>query len=739
MHNTLKPYDFHGVEFQSPSADATEAVGHCPYCNHDRPKFYVNLETGQYHCKHCSERGNVYTFLTKHHQLLLERTTQDDWKDLADQRYGVPWTSLRDHGFAIDRALTTPRWIIPVRNTRGAVVNLRTYVPGKYVGGTSGLPLHIWRLEHYTGRGPIYLCEGEWDAIALERLRKKVQKPGTVLAVPGAGTFKQDWVPLFQDREVNICFDHDNPGEEGAARICSILQATARTIRIMQWPAELADGWDVRDMVHNELDKLHSDPADVWKNLHRLLQIPVHLLSSSSENPPDPESLDLPKRTSFSHVIKDYRSHYHMDSAMSDGLAIIFATILSIQLPGDPIWLFVVAPPGSGKTMLLSSLQLSPWTIFKSSLTPKSLISGFRTDEGDPSLIPRLSGKVLILKDYTEITAMGREAQEEIYGILRGAYDGHCEKTFGNGLTRTYPNCHFAMLAGVTDIIHGDDRASLGERFLKYQLVSSMEVDTTKHILAAISGMANQVEAERHLQRIAASFTNRYLEHQTIPQPEEWLLHKVVAIAQIISHLRATVTHVGRDELAYRPSPEVGTRLAKQLVKLGQCLALVYGKKSIDADCWRLMLRVALDTAKGWNMDVFHVLADAYDKGIPLLKEVITQRAKISRTTCDRRLDNMQLVGTVESVPMPKSPNTGAGRPAHGWKLSDHIGQLWQIVAAKPPRSTSTHDGQPDPLPDPEPQRPRDRRLHPKKSRRAPSADNPPAARKPRSNRRNAR
>lgn len=681
MHQTLKPYDYHGVEFASPSADDTEARGTCPFCLYERRVFHVNLSSGQFHCKHCSAAGNVYTFLAQYHQLHLERTTTDDWKSLSHHRSGIPWTLLRDHGFAICRRTATPQWLIPVLNTRAALVCLRAYAPGKYVANTAGLPLHLWRLDQLSGRGPVYLTEGEWDALALERLRKSARQPGSVLAVPGANTFKSEWCTMLQNRDVVICFDHDNAGEEGATRLCGLLQTHTKSIRLLRWPSELADGYDVRDFVHQGLDTEKSPAADVWKSLHHLLQIPAHLLASSSESPPDLSELQLPRRTAFSTVVKDYRSYFHLDGPMSDGLAIMFATVLSIQLPGDPIWLFIVAPPGSGKTMLLSSFQLSPWCVFKSSLTPKSLISGFRSDEGDPSLIPRLTKKVLVLKDYTEITAMCRDAQEEIYGIFRGAYDGFCEKTFGNGLTRSYPDCHFAFLAGVTEIIYGDDRASLGERFLKYQLVSSQEIDTTKHILAAISGMATQVEAEKKLQRIAASFLNRYLEHTELPQCEDWLLHKVIAISQVISYLRATVTRSGRDELAYRPSPEVGTRLAKQLVKLGQCLAVVYGKHSLDQACWKLMYRVALDTAKGWNLDVFQTLASAYPK--PLLREVIAQRSRMSATTANRRLENMQLVGTAEHVSLAA---TGQGRPAYGWKLTDSLATLWQTVIHKDPR-----------------------------------------------------
>ena len=54
--------------------------------------------------------------------------------------------------------------------------------------------------------------------------------------------------------------------------------------------------------------------------------------------------------------------------------------------------------------MLLQALAESENTVYQSSLGAKTLISGWKTpDDSDPSLLPRLIGKTLVLKDYTEL------------------------------------------------------------------------------------------------------------------------------------------------------------------------------------------------------------------------------------------------------------------------------------------------------------------------------------------------
>ena len=71
------------------------------------------------------------------------------------------------------------------------------------------------------------------------------------------------------------------------------------------------------------------------------------------------------------------------------------ATAISICLPGDPVWLFIIAPAGSSKTELLRSFTGN--LIFSlSTITPQTLISGLKGVK-DADLLPKLDGKVLII------------------------------------------------------------------------------------------------------------------------------------------------------------------------------------------------------------------------------------------------------------------------------------------------------------------------------------------------------
>ena len=108
----------------------------------------------------------------------------------------------------------------------------------------------------------------------------------------------------------------------------------------------------------------------------------------------------------------------------------MLATVVAHNYPGDPVWLFLVGAPGSAKTEIIRTLRTSK-TYSLSSLTQHTLISGLKTKGDDPSLLPKLDGKVLVIKDFTTVLSGRRDVRTEICGQLRDIYDGFCEKSFG--------------------------------------------------------------------------------------------------------------------------------------------------------------------------------------------------------------------------------------------------------------------------------------------------------------------
>lgn len=145
---------------------------------------------------------------------------------------------------------------------------------------------------------------------------------------------------------------------------------------------------------------------------------------------------------------------------------IIVAAALDQKYPGDPVWLFIVGPPGSLKTELIR--PYSPPDYYPiSTITAHTLITGLK-DETARDLLPELDSKVLIIKDFT--TTLTDEANlTQILSQFREAYDGYYEKGFGSRVGVKRYKANFGFITAVTPIIDSYTTVQnlLGERFLK--------------------------------------------------------------------------------------------------------------------------------------------------------------------------------------------------------------------------------------------------------------------------------
>ncbi|MCH6574633.1 MAG: DUF2877 domain-containing protein [Bacteroidetes bacterium] len=127
---------------------------------------------------------------------------------------------------------------------------------------------------------------------------------------------------------------------------------------------------------------------------------------------------------------------------------------------------------------------------------------------GDPSLIPKLNGKVLVIKDFTTILGMHQGSKEEIFSQLRDVYDGSFDKQYGNGIRMIYKS-KFGILAGVTPAIDGQAslHASMGERFLKFRTDKDLSpVSEEERILKAMSNINQETGMRRELQHASEAF-----------------------------------------------------------------------------------------------------------------------------------------------------------------------------------------------------------------------------------------
>lgn len=668
----LAVFERFGLAFEM---KARQAVADCPMCGKEG-HFFVDPKTGKYDCKVCMAKGNAYTFMTHHHQTLLKETKVEHYKQLSALRDNLPWQVFRDHQLAYDNV--NKEWVIPTSSTGTNITNLRIYDPNSEHGVISspGCSVTLYRGDKIAASGPIFVCEGEWDAMALDwALTKGWKAEGTysVVGVPGALIFKEDWLNLFKGREVYLLYDNDEPGRKGLEKAFTAVSSVTKNVKRLIWPEGLPEKYDIRDFITERM----RDPKKAVNDLMRMVS------TASIES-----KIVLPKITKFSKVVENFKQVLHMEQDQIDVLAVMMAVVASTIIPDDPLWVFVEGPPSSGKTeLMMAFLGMPEQVYFTSRFYAQQFVSGFSGGE-DCSLVKRILGKCLFIKDYTEMHTMEKADKNKVEGVLRGGYDGRIDAPFGNTAeTKTYEG-YFSIIAGVTQVIHNNTNSSLGERFLKINLLSA-EHDVFQHSMRALSNKDKKVEVQLNREEllrstVAGFFRYHPFDPNKLPVTTSTQQKMLCALAYIGGIVRTHVSYTKDNVLDSRPVVELPARLAAQLTKMARCLCWVFDKKTpTDPMIMKIIYKTAVHTVKSFRMDMLNVLMK-HPNGIT--RKDLAAKIGVSVTTIDKHIEDLCVISwvwdhktypVVESFSVPSS--SGGGQPTILYYPSPEFMNLWKM------------------------------------------------------------
>lgn len=214
--------------------------------------LYWNLVKNVAFCHHCHASLKPLEIIEDLFMRLEANIEDHHLAELAKNRL------LPVEAFADYRIVYRKGWFfIPVWDVNENFKSLRRYQPELGVRTCPGMTNELFGAERLGDaqrvNEPVYLCEGEWDAIALEWLRADTGQPGVVVGVPGASNFKREWSSWFKGRDVLLAFDHDAPGRDGMKRTAELLRHAARKIQMIQWEPDREIGFDIRDLITNHL------------------------------------------------------------------------------------------------------------------------------------------------------------------------------------------------------------------------------------------------------------------------------------------------------------------------------------------------------------------------------------------------------------------------------------------------------------------------------------------------------
>ena len=287
----------------------------CPFHEDKAPSLSVNTETGLYFCHACGEKGDAITFLQRKDGIdfkeALQKISTDegitDTKTPPNAVRKAPTPSPKKAAFLtvdqignLHRQLTKNEEALNLFMSKYGLdfLTIERYRIG-YQNERFVTPIEIapdkWTFKEHKGkqlRGPqvclypshvlkekdglpyIVISEGEFKALLLNQ-----NGFPAVSGTGGANTWKREWNALFTDQDVILAYDADEPGRQGAQRVAESLSGTAKSVKVVQWPAILDGSKDRKDVTDyfvtlkktkEDFKKLIDGAQDVGRQIKQL-------------------------------------------------------------------------------------------------------------------------------------------------------------------------------------------------------------------------------------------------------------------------------------------------------------------------------------------------------------------------------------------------------------------------------------------------------------------------------------
>ena len=631
-HPNLKAFRQHGFIAQRTSGDS-HVIGRCPFCEKEK-HFYINYEKKKWDCKGCGEEGGYQTFLRKIIKYSQENLSTKRVNILAERR-GLEVDTLYQHKIGYNPLNDT--YLIPIWDVnQEEIYDIKIYkkaTKGKYKNqykdlySTAGCKsaLYGWDdLEASKVCTDIWLVEGHWDKMAMWEILKQmdlIKKGHLPVGVPGADTFKIEWLGFFKGKNVHVIYDNDytkekedgtvliGAGFRGAHKVQVNLQGVASEVDFIHWPHYWEDGFDTSDYL---VKKKKGNHVRAFKGLKSMLKpepdIPDMPEGSKVEVPWEGDVKAAENMKPFTgkgllpeQVYVGYRKWLEMEDTSI--LDLTFGGIIANRLPGHPLWLMIVGPSSCGKSEIIMSLDKAPRIHPLSMLTTKTLISGSVGPGGsDPSLAARLGGQILAIKDLTELLSSVDKDREAIFSQLRNLWDGTAQKGWGTsgGLEKVY-NVKFGMICGVTEIIDTfmERQTALGERYVRAYMKTDRTLEGEQNILWKSYDNMSRKDKDKmkaELQGIATTC----LDHDFGTQPliSKVIVEKIMLLSQWVARMRGSVErNKYTQEITHQAQVEMPTRIFEALVKWAYGIAMFHRKSEVDDEIYSIIKGVAIASA----------------------------------------------------------------------------------------------------------------------------------------------
>lgn len=305
--------------------------------------------------------------------------------------------------------------------------------------------------------------------------------------------------------------------------------------------------------------------------------LPEHPPKSSIQNVVSIEhARRKPSAPLLSHCHETFR-RWLSDEYDATLVDIILSVAAANILQGRPVWLMIIAGPGTGKTESITCLESCNNTHMICTIdSTGSLLSATKTsersDEATGGILRMVGNKgMLLIKDFTTILSTNTNIRPQVLAALREVHDGRWVRNVGvdGGKTIEWQG-HLGIVAACTtawDTAHSVI-ATMGDRFIAVRLdCNSYEKRMAVGRQAMLNGGKEHV-MKSELRAAGKAVIDAVSSSQLLPDISVEMQEYLLKACNIASMARTPVESDLRGKTIYVHDSEAPTRLAKGLTQM---------------------------------------------------------------------------------------------------------------------------------------------------------------------------
>jgi len=666
FHGNFRPFFSHYIT-NPPKEDKRPVL--CPFHDDHSPSLSLNYKTGQFYCHACKAKGDVLTFYALIHNLDVKRDFPTILKGISSD-FNIPCNNSKKKRIVKVYNYTDEKDKLlfqVVRFKPKGFSQRRPDEKGEWIYSLDGAERVLYCLpELIKGPDPVFITEGEKDADNLVSLGFTATTNSG-----GAGKWRGEYNPYFQDRDVIILPHNDPPGKDHSQKVANSLVDKAKSVKVLELP-DLPQKGDLSDWLDNGGDK---------EALLELVQQTPQWGAVEPKTTRTEPNLQEVKEV----VTADFGSDVWF---VTDACLSVVATLLLKDVV-NPTGLNLIGPPASSKTTILSFFYNIPGIVYKTdNFTPKAFVSHAtnvkQKDLPKVDLLPKIRHRVMIVPELAPVFGKRKEDLIENVSTLTRVFDGQGLTTdSGSKGQRGYQGDYlFAWLGATTplDFRVWNLMGKLGSRWLFLNMPQSEKGNReTTSILGDILGETSYGEKVKRCNEAVREFLLDLWDKYEGVRGVIWnreaedsdLIFWLVRVAQLVATARSVVSVWREDKDQYNysvPVVETPKRLAAILFNLARGHAIVHNRRRLNEDDLRLIIEIALSSMPSDRSQVLELFYERPD-GSEIKTSEVEEALGVSKPTARAIMKTLSLLKVVnlEEV-IPGDPSGHRIRLADGFR-----------------------------------------------------------------------